>query len=138
MIYALTKQDEQPDITVKWLEENFDNANRTKVLLQNCKIYQRGKYIVIEHQDKILYYEHDGEYCFILDAIEYIKPENPDTWKTVGALVTFRQAIRECTQQAMGLEDLYQFDDGINLGQFNHFIATARVYDERHHGSVTF
>ena|SRR5579872_2461385 len=139
MTFPVINADESTDVTIKWLDENYDRAEQEGVLLSECKIYQRGKYIVVEFGNgKIGYYEHDGKYCYILDAIEYMKPEVPAKWKTLDKLATFRQAIRECTAQGMGLEDLYQFGEGITQEQYKEFISVVRVYDKRHHGSVTF
>ena len=137
----LVHPDEPTEDTVKWHDANWveDGFNEKKILLSDCKIYQRGNYIIIEVPGgKVAYREHIGNYCYILDAIEYMKPEVLAEWKTLQRLTTFRQAIRECTAQGMGIEDLYQIDKGINFEEYNEFIKVARVYDKRHHGSLTF
>lgn len=133
--------DEPTDITVKWHDENWiDKKTSTKkILLSECKIYQRGNFIIIEVPGgKVAYREHVGQYCYILDAIQYMMPETPGTWKTLDKLTTFRQAIRECAAQGMGLEDMYQIDRGISQEQYKEFIKVARVYDKRHHHAITF
>ncbi|MFZ1806374.1 MAG: hypothetical protein WAU36_04085 [Cyclobacteriaceae bacterium] len=135
MKLEILNPDEPVKETKAFLDKNFV-TNTTKALLEQCRIYQRGEYIVIDFKDKVYYYEHVGAYCYIEDAIHYMNPEKPAKWKTLERLITFRQALRENTAQGMGLDDL--LNENISEGGFTEFITVARMYDKRHHGTVTF
>jgi len=140
MVFPVIFEDETTQETQSWIASNGVLSRDVKDYpLSDCKIFQRGKYVIIATAEgKVAYYEHDGDYCYILEAIEFMKPERPAKWKTIGRITTFRQAIRENRAQGMALEDLYRYDDGITFSQYKEFISVARVYDRRHHGSVTF
>lgn len=137
MKIPIINEDETINETAIILNERYHYKTIPNVNLKDCSIYQRGKYIVLEYDNVIYHREVIGNYCYIENALHWMNPDKPGKWKTLERLITFRQAIRECTAQGMGLEDLYQIKD-LSLNQYNKFIKTARFFDERHHGSVTF
>jgi hypothetical protein len=129
-------EEESWEETSKFIESKWTDSSGVDVLLSASSIYQRGKYIIVEYAEQVYYSEHNGHYCYIEDALNYINPERPAKWKTVSRLITFRKALRENTAQGMGLDDLLK--ENISFKDYQKFIRIARVFDERHHGSVTF
>lgn len=135
MKLEIINPDESWQITQEFIDSRYRSDGR-EVLLSEASIYQRGKYIIVEYNEQVYYSEHVGHYCYIEDALHYINPDRPAKWKTIGRLITLRQAVRENTAQWMGLDDLLK--ENISFKDYQKFIRTARVFDERHHGSVTF
>lgn len=145
MKYQHINRNEATEVTMQFIEENrnwsvekqaYKTDDNCKANLSECKIYKRGQYFILEHAGIIHYWEHDGNYCYLQDAIHYMNPDKPAKWKTLNKLITFRQAIRENNAQWMALDDLLK--ENITEREFVQFINTARVFDKRHHGTETF
>lgn len=136
MKISITNSEEPILETEKFIDENYCNDYRPDILLSDCQIYQRGKFLIIEHEGKIYYSEHAGIYCYLEDAIHFMNPDKPKKWKTLERLTTFRQAIRENYAQGMGLDDLLH--ENISFSTFKEFMKVSRVFDKRHHGQETF
>lgn len=136
MILTIELEHETADDTMAYIHAVRSLKPIPKVPTTDCRIYQRGKYIIIEYNDQVQYWEHIGYYCYLEDALYYMNPDQPAKWKTLDRLITLRQAIRENTAQWMCLEDL--LFEGMTLKDYDTFIGIARVYDKRHHGHETF
>jgi uridine phosphorylase len=63
--------------------------------------------------------------------------DNVKKWKTVRALITFRQAIRDASVQGYVVTEDYLYEN-ISKVDYDTFLRVARKYDKMHHGSVTF
>ena len=105
MKYEIINSKEDLSYTRKLLNKKWDantrEARQEKYSLNaaDCKIYMRGQVWIIEHENDILYFEtHSDNYPFFEMAFHYMNVENRAAWKTVGELITFRQAIREATE----------------------------------------
>jgi hypothetical protein len=127
---------ESTDDTMAYVHANRSFGPAPRVPLTDCYIYQRGKYILIEYNLQVQYWEHIGYYCYLEDALYYMRPDLPAKWKTLDRLLIFRQALRENTAQWMCLEDMLH--ENMSQKEFETFIGIARVYDKRHHGHETF
>lgn len=136
MKIEIINADEEEKTTIVFINESFSLLPDSNIMLVDCRFYQRGKYMIVEYLDKVYYWEHVGEHCYLVDAIHYMNLDLPARWKTLRRLITFRQAIRENYAQGMGLEDLLK--ENITWSAFNEFIDTARLYDKRKYGVQTF
>jgi hypothetical protein len=103
-----------------------------------CKIYMRGQVWIVEHDGIILYREvHSEEYPFFEMAFHYMNVEVVRKWKTVGELITFRQAIREATVQGTDYVETI-IEEPLTERTYRKFMRFARAHDFTHHGSHTF
>ena len=137
MQLPVINQDEDWITTMEYLESHY-GASAPEVNLVECNIYQRGVYIVVEHAGIVYTWENtNSNYCYLDEALHnmnYI--DAPERWKTLPALITFKQAIRENSVQAMGLEDIY--NEGMTYHHYKDFLRLARQYDRAHHRHETF
>ncbi len=138
MKFMILNPDEKWEDTMKVLELKRDNSiDRRKINTDDCEIYVRGERWVIEYEGKVIYDEYRSfEYPFFENALHFMNPSNRAVWKTVGELVTFRQAIREATVQGTDYCDMLY--ENISKRQYNEFMKLARAHDKVHHGSNTF
>ncbi len=72
-------------------EEKINEIART-TNLSECKIFRRGKYLIVEHNDIIHEYERNNK-CFLQQALELMELEKPAEWKTIEKLNSFRLAL---------------------------------------------
>jgi len=142
---------ESKDETMKFIDANRNwsvekqeyknpNAENCKAQLIECEIYQRGEYIILEHNGIVHYWElANTNYPFFQMAIEFMELEHPKKWKTLDKLITLRQAIRQTEVNLCGYVDSILLDDKrMTLNKYNYFIQISRKQDYEHHGSHTF
>ena len=72
--------------------EKEDEIERT-TNLSECKIFWRGKYLIVEHNDMVHYWD-SFPYCFLKQAVEFMELEKPAKWKTIHRLISLRAGIR--------------------------------------------
>lgn len=123
----------------RW-NENTREARQAKYKLNaaDCKIYMRGQVWIIEHEGDILYYEtHSESYPFFENAFHFMNVEKRAAWKTVGELITFRQAIREATVQGTDYCETI-LEEPLTTRIYQKFMRFARAHDLIHHGRHTF
>lgn len=153
-MYQIEKinETENPQETINFIESkrNWSISNQTYKIppkeeneimrttnLSACKIYWRGKYLIIEHSDIIFYWD-SFPYCFLKVAVEFIDLENPAQWKTIEKLITLRMAIRQTEVNCCGYVESMLIGKKLTLSLYNDFIRVARKQDLQHHGSHTF
>lgn len=106
--------------------------------LSECRIYQRGVYLIVEYNGIVFYWEHNRSSTNYLDtACTMLRPDKPAKWKTLGILMSLRQCCRECIAQGWNIEDRYMIE-GITRQQCLEFLSIGRKYDKQHHGQATF
>jgi len=144
MKYKLINQDENSKVTIEFLELNWNAFTREfrqkkhSLNASECNIYMRGRVWVIEHDGVVLYYEtHNEDYPFFEMAFHYMNVEAVRKWKTVGELITFRQAIREATVQGTDYIETI-LEEPLSEKTYRKFMKFARAHDLQHHGSNTF
>lgn len=118
-------------------EYRVSEAERCQANLSECKIYWRGKYLILEHND-IIYYWDSFPYCFLRQAIELMELDKPARWKTLNKLIEFRQAIRQTEVNCCGYVETLLEGEKMTLRLFQKFMRMARAQDLQHHGSSTF
>jgi hypothetical protein len=143
-------QDESWQVTSDFIEENrnwnvasqsykVDENELDNVKLADCKIYQRGQYIILECNGIVHYWEKaDTHYPFFQMAIEFMDLDNLEDWKTAGKLVALRMGIRQTEVNGCGYVDEYLTGKKMTHNRYNTFMRTARKQDLEHHGSHTF
>lgn len=143
-LQKIINQDEDLEQTRKHLNLNwnaFTSEFRQKKHSLNaaeCKIYKRGRVWVIEHDGVVLYYEtHNEDYPFFEMAFHFMNVETVRKWKTVGELITFRQAIREATVQGTDYVETI-LEEPLSEKIYRKFMRFARSHDLQHHGNHTF
>ncbi len=116
-------------------QKEHDNA-----LLKDCKIYQRGVFLIIEYKNIIHFWENiNSRYRYFEKAIHLMQIDRDAKWKTLKRLISFRQAIRETEVNCMGyLEDLLSEDKELTFKTYQEFMRLARKHDVKHHGIHTF
>lgn len=141
---------ETPEQTMEFINANRNwsvekqaykvpTAEISKAELTECKLYQRGKYIILEHNGIVHYWEQaDTNYPYFQMAIEYMELDNPKKWKTLDKLISFRQGIRQTEVNWCGYVDDVLTGNKMTLDRYNHFMELARAQDLNHHGSHTF
>jgi hypothetical protein len=144
------KTNESSDKTMEFIDKNrnwsvkeqkyrFPDAEKCKVPLTECEIYQRGDYIILEHNKIVHYWEFaDSNYPYFQMAIELIELDKPKKWKTLDKLISFRAAIRQTEVNCCGYVDDIIRGNKMTLKLFNEFMFLARKQDYEHHGSHTF
>ncbi|MGV3464147.1 MAG: hypothetical protein ACO1OT_02505 [Heyndrickxia sp.] len=80
------------DDTMSYVHANRNLVPTPRVPLTYYYIYQRGKYILVEYNLQVHYWEHIGHGCYLEEALYYMEPDKPASWKTLDRLVIFRQA----------------------------------------------
>lgn len=148
-IEAINK-DEAFDKTIEFIEANRNwsvekqdykvpEAENCKAELTECKLYQRGEYIILEHNSIIHYWEKvDNNYPYLQMAINLMELDKPKRWKTLDKLISLRMAIRQTEVNLCGYVDMVFTNNKMTLGRYNHFMELARTQDLEHHGSHTF
>ena len=138
------------ELTMKFIDANRNwsvekqayknpNAEKCKAELRDCQIYQRGNYIILEHEGIVHYWENaDANYPYFRMAIEFMELSNPKKWKTLDKLIALRQGIRQTEVNWCGYVDDVLIDNQITLDRYNQFMSLARAQDFQHHGSSTF
>ncbi|MDR7694125.1 hypothetical protein PG593_03685 [Riemerella anatipestifer] len=118
-------------------EEAKDHYNTP---LNDCHIYQRGQYLIIEYKSIVHYWELTcNQYNFLESAIYYMQLDEPEEWKTLGRLIDFRMAIRQTEVNEMGyVETILQDRKKITFQTYKEFMRLARKHDLEHHGYNTF
>jgi len=112
--------------------KRHNNAN-----LNDCEIYWRGKYLILEY-DGIIHYWDSFPYCFFKQAVEFMELEKPAKWKTLKKLISLRMGIRQTEVNACGYVDTILENERMTLSLYQKFMRFARAHDLRHHGSHTF
>ena len=149
--FQIEHENEAPEETMKYIDlhrnwntekqeyrlskEELNAAYNTNI--EKCKIYWRGKYLVLELND-IVHYWDSFPYCFLKQAVEFIEPDKPAGWKTLDKLIDFRMAIRQTEVNHCGYVDTLLVDEKMTSKLYNKFMRLARKQDLQHHGSHTF
>jgi hypothetical protein len=145
----VTHEGESEKETMQFIEanRNWDVANQrykkpeaetSKTNLSDCKIYWRGKYLILEDYDGIIQYWDSFPYCFLKQAVEFMELEKPASWKTIDKLIAFRCAIRQTEVNCCGYVDDILQGNGMTFSLYKQFMQLARAQDYQHHGSNTF
>lgn len=145
-------ENEDPKETMKYIDSkrNWDVASQKYKIsekeeylierttnISDCKIYFRGKYLILEHNDMVHYWD-SFPYNYFKQAVEFIEPEKPAKWKTMDRLISFRMGIRQTEVNCCGyVEDLLE-GEKMTLKLYQEFMSLARAHDIQHHGSSTF
>lgn len=139
--------DEPVEETMKFIEANRNwsvekqayKVPECKAQLSECNIYQRGMYLILEHNGIIHYWERiSTNYPFFQMAIDFMEPDIPKKWKTCDRLIALREAIRQTEVNHCGyVEDILK---GRTMTQvrYNLFMRLSRAQDLEHHGQHTF
>jgi hypothetical protein len=146
--FQVVNEKEDPKETMTFIESkrNWDVENQRlrkpesencKANVADCKIYWRGEYLILEHDD-IIHYWDSFPYCFLKQAVEFFQPENPAKWKTLDKLISFRMAIRQTEVNCCGYVDELLVNQKMTLSLFQEFMKLSREQDLQHHGSHTF
>jgi hypothetical protein len=144
----ILNEKETAEETMKFIESkrNWDTANQRyrkpeaetcKANLVDCKIYWRGEYLILEHDD-IIHYWDSFPYCFLKQAVEFMELDKPAKWKTLDKLIAFRCAIRQTEVNWMGYVETLLEGERMTLPLFRKFMRLSRAHDLQHHGSHTF
>jgi hypothetical protein len=112
-------------------------AENCKANISECKIYWRGEYLILEH-DNIIHFWDSFPYCFLKQAVEFIEPEKSAQWKTLDKLIAFRDAIRQTEVNHCGFVDDLLVNKKMTLARYQEFMELSRAQDLIHHGSHTF
>lgn len=140
--------EETPEETMKYIDSkrNWDvenqcyrkpEAENCKANIEDCKIYWRGKYLILKH-DEIIQYWDSFPYCFLKQAVEFIEPEKPAKWKTLDKLIDFRMAIRQTEVNHCGYVEELLEGEKMTFKLYQKFMRLSRAQDLQHHGSHTF
>lgn len=113
-------------------------AENCQAQLTDCGIYWRGRYLIVEHDSIIHYWEHNGEYCYFKKAVDLMQLDKPAKWKTIDKLIAFRQAIRQTEVNLCGFVDRLLIEKPLTYALHKEFMALAREQDFEHHGQHTF
>lgn len=105
--------------------------------LSDCKIFWRGEYLIIEHND-IVHFWDSFPYCFLKQAVEFMELEKPAKWKTIEKLLDLRNAIRQTEANLCGYVETILVGEIMTVKLFRKFMRLARAQDVQHHGSHTF
>jgi len=105
--------------------------------LNECKIFWRGQYLLIEH-DNIIFYWDSFPYCYLKQAVEFMELEKPAKWKTIDKLISLRMGIRQTEVNGCGYVDTLLVGEKMTLRLYKKFMRFAREQDFQHHGSHTF
>lgn len=150
--FQIELETEDPKETMKYIDSkrNWDIENQRYRIppkeeqeiertsnISECKIYWRGKYLIIEHND-IVHYWDSFPRCFLKQAVEFIEPEKPAEWKTIDKLISLRMAIRQTEVNCCGYVEEVLEGEEMTLKLYSKFMRLARAQDLRHHGSHTF
>ncbi len=144
MKYEVINPDEALEVTREFVTANR-NAYTSEIReakhtlnAAECKIYMRGQVWILEHDGIILYSEtHQESYPFFEMAFHFMNVEVVRKWKTVGELITFRQAIREATVQGTDYVETI-IEEPLTERTYRKFMRFARAHDFIHHGDNTF
>jgi hypothetical protein len=148
MEIIVTHKNEAAPETMRFIESkrNWDMANQRyrypdaencKANLADCKIYWRGEYLIVEHED-IIHYWDSFPYCFLKQAVEFMEVEKPAKWKTLDKLIALRMGIRQTEVNHCGYVDGILMGKKMTLSLYTTFMRMARQQDFQHHGSHTF
>lgn len=150
--FQVELKNEDPKDTMQYIESkrNWDVKNQKYRIpieqikklerttsLNECKIFWRGKYLILEHND-IIYYWDFFPYCFLKQAVELMELEKPAKWKTIDRLISLRMGIRQTEVNGCGYVDSILKHERMALKLYNKFMRFARAQDLQHHGSHTF
>lgn len=105
--------------------------------LSDCKIYWRGAYLILEHNEMIHYWD-SFPYCFLKQAVEFMELEKFAKWKTLDKLISLRMGIRQTEVNSCGFVDIILVDKKMTKPRYEEFMRLARAQDYQHHGSHTF
>ena len=144
----ITFENETPKETMQFIESkrNWDVANQKlrkpeaencKANLIDCKIYWRGEYLILEH-DEIIHYWDSFPYCFLKQAVEFMELDKPAKWKTLDKLISLRCGIRQTEVNLCGFVEAILEDERMTLALYRKCMRMARAQDLMHHGSHTF
>lgn len=143
---------EEPAETMKYIESrrNWQVTSQTYKIpvekecnieatanLSQCKVYWRGDYLIVEHNDMVHYWD-SFPYCYLKQAIEFMEPEKPAKWKTLDKLISLRMGIRQTEVNGCGYVNSILEGKKMTLTVYNKFMKLAREHDYQHHGSHTF
>ena len=137
MKYKLINESEHYSITIKELDRLYCSKGAGEINLLKCDIYKRGKYWVIQYENKVFYYEyHSTNYPFFEMALLLMSPGEFAAWKTVENLISFRMAIREDVVNGRGL--LEMIGEKLQEETYVSFMLKSREADLLHHAQSTF
>lgn len=115
--------------------EDAENCNAP---LTDCKLFQRGEYLILEHDNIIHYWElKNTNYPYFQMAIDFMELEQPQKWKTLDKLIALRMGIRQTEANCCGYVEDILLNKKMTHKVYNEFMALARAQDVAHHGSST-
>ncbi|MDR2915597.1 MAG: hypothetical protein LBV74_12320 [Tannerella sp.] len=140
---------ETPEETIKFIESkrNWDVANQRyrnpdaencHAPVSECDIYWRGQYLIIEHENIIHFWESDGYYCYLKQAVDLFRIDIPAKWKTIDKLISLRMAIRQTEVNLCEYVSDMLIGKKMTLQLYSQFMQLAREQDFEHHGQHTF
>lgn len=147
-----TYEGESREDTVKFIDSktNWDIANQRYRIppkedkeierttnLSDCKIYWRGEYLILQHNDMVHYWD-SFPYCFLNQAVEFMELDKPAKWKTMDKLMDLRMGIRQTEVNGCGYVETILEGNKMTLRLYRRFMMFARAQDLQHHGSHTF
>jgi len=150
--FQVEHENEPREETMKYIESkrNWDVGNQRyrrppadeykterTTNLSECKIYWRGEYLIVEHNDMVYYWD-SAPYCYLKQAVEFIQPEKPAQWKTIHALIRLRMGIRQTEVNCCGyVDDMLEGKD-MTKELYAEFMNLAEAHDIQHHGASSF
>lgn len=150
--FQIEVEKEAPADTMKYIESkrNWDVENQRYRIppekeneierttnLSECKIFWRGEYLIVEHNDMVHYWD-SFPYCFLKQAVEFMELEKPAKWKTIEKLISLRMGIRQTEVNCCGYVETILEGEKMTLKLYRKFMRFARAQDLQHHGSHTF
>lgn len=149
--FIIEKEDETPEETMEYIESKRDWTVKSQSYrfspeqrrieratnLSKCKIYFRGKYLLLEHNNTVHYWD-SNPYCFLKQAVVFMQLEKPAKWKTIGKLISLRMGIRQTEVNGCGYVETILEGEKMTYKLYRKFMRIARAQDYHHHGSHTF
>ncbi len=150
--FQIEVEKEDPTETMKYIasKRNWDVENQRYRIppekeieierttnLSECKIFWRGKYLILEHNDLVHYWDF-FPYCYLKQAVEFMELEKAAKWKTIDKLISLRDGIRQTEVNCCGYVEAILEGEKMTLKLYMKFMRFAKAQDLQHHGSHTF
>ena len=96
-------------------------------------------YLIIEHDGILHFWEMiSTNYPYFQMAIDFMRPEIPNVWKTCDRLIALRNAIRQTEVNHCGYVEEMLEGKPMTQVRYNLFMRLSRAQDLQHHGQHTF
>ncbi len=150
--FQIEAEKEEPKETMEYIDSkrNWDYVNQCYRIpqekeneierttnLSECKIFWRGEFLILEHNDMVHYWD-SFPYCFLKQAVEFMELEKPEKWKTIDKLISLRMGIRQTEVNCCGYVESILEGEKMTLKLYEKFMRYARNQDLQHHGAHTF